>query len=180
MDLKWVVADYIHIEEAKNLAGELEIPFIAAKILVSRGVINSEQANSFLNPTLNMLFDPFIMHGMEKGIDRVIQALKQHEKIMIYGDYDVDGITSASLMFLVLNRLGADVSYYLPNRLSEGYGISEDGLEEAFKRNINLLISVDCGITAIDEVKIAKERGLDCIITDHHEPQTRFSGYAGL
>ena len=81
MDLKWVVADYIHIEEAKNLAGELEIPFIAAKILVSRGVINSEQANSFLNPTLNMLFDPFIMHGMEKGIDRVIQALAANATI---------------------------------------------------------------------------------------------------
>jgi len=170
MDLKWVVADYTHIEEAKALAGEFKIPFIAAKILVSRGIINHEQADRFLNPSLDMLFDPFIMQGMEKGIDRVIQALKQHEKIMIYGDYDVDGITSASLMFLVLNRLGADVSYYLPNRLSEGYGISEDGLEEAFKRNIDLLISVDCGITAVNEVKIAKEKGIDCIITDHHEP----------
>jgi single-stranded-DNA-specific exonuclease len=103
-------------------------------------------------------------------VERVVYALKNNEKVMIYGDYDVDGITSASLMFLVLNRLGANVSYYLPNRLVEGYGISEDGLEEAVKRQINLLISVDCGITAIQEVEIAREKGIDCLITDHHEP----------
>jgi single-stranded-DNA-specific exonuclease len=89
---------------------------------------------------------------------------------MIYGDYDVDGITSASLMFLILNRLGANVSYYLPNRLVEGYGISEDGLQEAENRDIDLLISVDCGITAVEEVNYARRKGLDCIITDHHEP----------
>ncbi|MCP4581689.1 MAG: single-stranded-DNA-specific exonuclease RecJ [candidate division Zixibacteria bacterium] len=170
MDLKWVVASESHVEEAKKLADQFKIPYIAAKILCSRGIITLEQADQFLNPNLKYLFDPFIMNGMNEGVDRVIQALKSNEKIMIYGDYDVDGITSASLMFLVLNRLGANVSYYLPNRLVEGYGISEDGLEEAVKRDIDLLISVDCGITAIEEVEIAREKGIDCLITDHHEP----------
>ena len=170
MDLKWVVADEVHVEEAKRLADQFLIPFIAAKILCSREIITPDQASKFLNPRLQDLFDPFLMHGMKEGVERVIKALMSNERIMIYGDYDVDGITSASLMFLVLNRLGADVSYYLPNRLVEGYGISEDGLEEAVKRQVNLLISVDCGITAIEEVEIARAKGIDCLITDHHEP----------
>jgi len=170
MNLKWVVADESHVEEARRLVDQFNIPYIAAKILCSRGIISLEQADQFLNPSLKNLFDPFIMKGMNEGVDRVIQALKSNEKIMIYGDYDVDGITSASLMFLVLNRLGANVSYYLPNRLVEGYGISADGLEEAAKRDIDLLISVDCGITAIEEVELAREKGIDCLITDHHEP----------
>jgi len=173
MDLKWEVSDETHVKEAKQLADQFKIPLVAARILCSRGITDAERAKRFLNPSLDQLFDPFIMHGMVEGVERVIRALKNHEKIMIYGDYDVDGITSASLMFLVFNRLGADVSYYLPNRLLEGYGISEDGLEEAVKRRIDLLISVDCGITAVEEVKIARERGIDCLITDHHEPGVR-------
>ncbi len=170
MDLQWEVADETHVEEARILADKFSIPYIAAKILCRRGIITPDQADQFLNPNLKNLFDPFLMHGMKEGVDRVVKALKNNERIMIYGDYDVDGITSASLMFLVLNRLGADVSYYLPNRLVEGYGISEDGLEEAVKRNINLLISVDCGITAVAEVEVARGMGIDCLITDHHEP----------
>ncbi len=110
------------------------------------------------------------MSQMDMAVERVIQALKANERIMIYGDYDVDGITGTALMFLILNRLGASVSYYLPNRLIEGYGISEDGLQEAEKRKVNLLVSVDCGITAVDEVVAARRMGIDCIITDHHEP----------
>lgn len=168
--LKWVVEDEVHVEEAKRLARELEIPYVAAKILCARGIISTNDAYRFLNPSLDQLFDPFVLPSMQKGVERVIQALKNNEKMMIYGDYDVDGITGTALMFLVLNRLGGNVSYYLPNRLLEGYGISEDGLEEAFKRDIDLLISVDCGITAVNEVKIAREKGIDCIITDHHEP----------
>jgi len=170
MDLKWVVTDETHVEEAKKLAHDLDISYIAAKILCSRGIISPQQVEQFLNPSLDKLFDPFLIMGMKDGVNRIIKALKENEKIMIYGDYDVDGITGTSLMFLVLNRLGADVSYYLPNRLIEGYGISEDGLEEAEKRNVDLLISVDCGITAVEEVKIAKEKGISVIITDHHEP----------
>ncbi len=168
--MKWVVADDVHVEQARKLARELSIPYVTAKILCARGLCDIDQATKFLNPSLQQLFDPFVLPGMKAGVERVIQALKNNEKMMIYGDYDVDGITGTALMFLVLNRLGGSVSYYLPNRLLEGYGISEDGLEEAVKRDIDLLISVDCGITAVDEVRIATEKGIDCIITDHHEP----------
>ena len=170
MELKWVVQERPERALVRELAGSLNLPEIASSILVSRGMNTPVTANKFLKPSLNDLFDPFVISGMNIAVERVIKSLTRNEKMMIYGDYDVDGITSASLMFLILNRLGADVSYYLPNRLVEGYGISEDGLQEAEKRNINLLISVDCGITAVEEVEIARKKGLDCIITDHHEP----------
>jgi single-stranded-DNA-specific exonuclease len=173
MDLKWVVQPDPDIKVTTKLAQELNIPEIAARILVSRGMLEIPISDKFLNPNLTDLFDPFMMSQMDIAVDRVIQALKANEKIMIYGDYDVDGITGTALMFLILNRLGASVSYYLPNRLIEGYGISEDGLQEAEKRQVNLLVSVDCGITAVDEVAAARKMGIDCIITDHHEPGAR-------
>jgi single-stranded-DNA-specific exonuclease len=170
MELKWVVQPDPDFKILSKLSQELNIPEIAARILASRGVYDSQKAGKFLDPQLSDLFDPFAISNMDKAVDRVIQALKANEKIMIYGDYDVDGITATALMFLILNRLGAIVSYYLPNRLIEGYGISEDGLIEAEKRQANLLISVDCGITAVEEVAAARNKGIDCIITDHHEP----------
>jgi len=170
MELKWVVQPRSDQELVRELSSRLNLPEIAASILVSRGIDTFESAERFLKPSLENLFDPFLISGINNATERVIRSLTRNEKIMIYGDYDVDGITSASLMFLVLNRLGANVSYYLPNRLIEGYGISEDGLLEAENRDIDLLISVDCGITAIEEVDFAQSKGLDCIITDHHEP----------
>jgi single-stranded-DNA-specific exonuclease len=170
MELKWVVHPQPDHEKVRQLSTKLFLPEIAASILVNRGIATPEAAEEFLKPSLNDLFDPFLISGMDAAVERVIRSLTNNERIMIYGDYDVDGITSASLMFLVLNRLGASVSYYLPNRLVEGYGISEDGLLEAENRKIDLLISVDCGITAVQEVEIAQNKGLDCIITDHHEP----------
>lgn len=170
MELKWVVQPDPDLKTVSKLSQELNIPEIAARILASRGFFDSQIASKFLDPQLSDLFDPFAISNMDKAVDRVIQALKANEKIMIYGDYDVDGITGTALMFLILNRLGASVSYYLPNRLIEGYGISEDGLIEAEKRQVNLLISVDCGITAVEEVVAARSKGIDCIITDHHEP----------
>jgi single-stranded-DNA-specific exonuclease len=173
MELKWVVQPEPDYNVVARLGRELNIPEMACRILVSRGVNDSSSAQKFLNSDLCDLFEPFQLSQMDKAVDRVIQALKANEKIMIYGDYDVDGITGTALMFLVLNRLGATVSYYLPNRLVEGYGISEDGLQEAEKRQVTLLISVDCGITAVGEVAAAQKMGIDCIITDHHEPGNR-------
>jgi single-stranded-DNA-specific exonuclease len=170
MELKWVVLPDPDFDTVKKLARELSIPEIAGRIMASHGIHDTATARRFLNPSLSDLFDPFLLGNMDIAVDRVIQALKNNERIMIYGDYDVDGITGTALMFLVLNRLGASVSYYLPNRLIEGYGISDDGLLEAEKRNVNLLLSVDCGITAVDEVTAARKKGIDCIITDHHEP----------
>jgi len=173
MELKWVVQPDPDHRIVNRLANDLNISEIACRILAARGITEGDAAKKFLNPSLSDLFDPFALSRMDEAVDRVIQALKANEKMMIYGDYDVDGITGTALMFLILNRLGANVSYYLPNRLVEGYGISEDGLQEAEKRKINLLISVDCGITAVEEVATARRMGIDCIITDHHEPGDR-------
>ena len=173
MDLKWVVQPEPDSSVSRRLSDDLKIPRIASRILAARGITDSLRAERFIKPSIADLFDPSLLSNMDKAVERVIQALKNNEKIMIYGDYDVDGITSTAVMFLVLNRLGANVTYYLPNRLVEGYGISEDGLKEAKKRDIDLLITVDCGITAVDEFSIAREMGIDCIITDHHEPADR-------
>lgn len=173
MDLKWVIEPRTDQSATRRMAEELSIPRVAAGILASRGLRETAEARKFLNPGLADLFEPFLLSQMDRAVDRVIRALKENQRIMVYGDYDVDGITSTALMFLVLNRLGADVTYYLPNRLIEGYGISEDGLLEAERRRINLLITVDCGITAVDEFSMARRIGIDCIITDHHEPSDR-------
>lgn len=152
------------------LKKELDLPEVAAKILVNRELSDPQMAESFLKPTLSDLLDPFLLKDIDRGVERVIYALKENQKIMIFGDYDVDGITAVSLIFLVLNRLGGDVSYYLPNRMVEGYGLSEEGIVEANKRKAKLLITVDCGVTAKKEVDFANSLGIDCIITDHHEP----------
>ncbi|PJA29158.1 MAG: single-stranded-DNA-specific exonuclease RecJ [candidate division Zixibacteria bacterium CG_4_9_14_3_um_filter_46_8] len=166
----WEIAPKPALEITAKMSAELDMPKVVCNILINRGMSNVIDANRFLFPKMSELCDPYLFEDMDRGVERVIEALRNREKIMIYGDYDVDGITATSLMFLVLNKLGAEVSYYLPNRLSEGYGISEDGLAEAKRRGVSLLISVDCGITAVGEVKIASEMGIDCIITDHHEP----------
>ncbi len=170
MELKWEFPEKIDEKKSKQLSSELGLPPVIGKILINRGYSETEEARNFLNPSLNGLYDPFCLKGMEKGVERIISALKENERIMIFGDYDVDGITSASLMYLVLTKLGALVSYYLPNRLVEGYGLSEEGILEAERRGTKLIISVDCGINAIKEVEFAKKKGMDCIITDHHEP----------
>jgi len=171
MQLKWEFVSEPDHQEIEKIASLLSLPSVIAKILTSRGMDTKEKAEKFLNPSLEDLCDPYLLKDMDKGVDRIIRALKEKEKIMIFGDYDVDGITATALMFLVLNKLGAEVSYYLPNRLIEGYGLSKEGITEAEKRGVKLIVSVDCGITAVSEVKFAKEKGIDTIITDHHEPQ---------
>ena len=170
MELRWEFPQKLDENKCKELSSELGLPPIIGKILINRGYSEPEEARNFLNPSLNDLYDPFCFKDMEKGVEKVISALKENERIMIFGDYDVDGITSASLMYLVLTKLGAQVSYYLPNRLVEGYGLSEEGILEAERRGAKLIISVDCGINAVKEVDFAKKKGIDCIITDHHEP----------
>ncbi len=166
---KWEIDSDPELKITQEIASSLSLPSGIARILVNRGLTTPELAKNFLYPDLSNLFDPLLLNSMDKAVDRIIYALKDNQKIMIFGDYDVDGITATSLIFLVLNRLGANVSYYLPNRLIEGYGLSEEGILEAEKRGVKLLISVDCGVTAVNEVGFANMRGIDCIITDHHE-----------
>ncbi|MCK4403888.1 MAG: single-stranded-DNA-specific exonuclease RecJ [candidate division Zixibacteria bacterium] len=171
MKLKWELKPEPDQRVVNQLSSELSLPPVAARILIARGLGTKSTAEEFLAPSLENLLDPFLLPDMEKGVNRIIRALKEKEKIMIFGDYDVDGITSTSLLFLVLNKLGAEVNYYLPNRLIEGYGLSEEGILEAERRGVGLIISVDCGITAVEEITFAKSKGIDTIITDHHEPK---------
>jgi len=171
MNLKWELLPEPDPLVVNQLASDLNLSPVVTKILVTRGLDTKSKAEDFLAPSLEDLLDPYLLTGMEKGVDRTIQALREKEKIMIFGDYDVDGITATSLLFLVLNKLGADVTYYLPNRLIEGYGLSPEGISEAERRGVSLIISVDCGITAVEEIAFAKTKGIDTVITDHHEPK---------
>lgn len=145
-----------------------KISDIMAKLLISRN-IEFDDIDEFLNGNLEDLKDPYKIKDMDKLVDRIDKAITNKEKICIYGDYDVDGITSITIMYQFLTKLGADVMYYLPDRLLEGYGINNNALDEIKNLGVTLVITVDCGITAIDEVEHAKEIGLDICITDHHE-----------
>jgi single-stranded-DNA-specific exonuclease len=168
--LKWVLAPEPDPEILQDISVKVGIHKSIIKILFNRQIDTPEVIQKFLNPTLNDLGDPFEMFDMDKAVERILNALRENEKIMVYGDYDVDGITASSLLYLVLNKLGAHVIYYLPNRLVEGYGLSVDGIKEASEKGITLIISVDTGVTAVDEVEYARSLGIDCILTDHHEP----------
>jgi len=168
--LKWVLADKIDSERVAKLALETKLPFNIIKILINRRIDTPESVEKFLHPRLSDLKDPFQLTGMQDGINRVVKALFNNEKIVIYGDYDVDGITATSLMYMVLNKLGAQVDFYLPNRLTEGYGLSKESIDEAKSNGVSLLITVDTGMTAVDEINYATTQGIDVIVTDHHEP----------
>ena len=168
--LKWVVADEPDPRLVDELAEATGIPKNVVKILIKRDIATPQEVDRFLNPKLSDLEDPFTLKGMKEGIDRVVKALFENEKITIYGDYDVDGITATALLYMVLNKLGAQVDFYLPNRLTEGYGLSKDGIDESKSNGVSLIITVDTGITAVEEIKYAKSIGIDVIVTDHHEP----------
>ena len=155
----------------QQLAQSLGLTTYLAQLLVNRGVRTIEEAKFFLDGDFNQLEDPFILPGLEKAVNRILRAIEQGEKILIYGDYDVDGITSTALLTDFLNKQGANVRYYIPERLGEGYGLNKEALQWAKSTlNCSLVITVDCGISAIEEVEAARSYGLDIIITDHHEP----------
>ena len=145
---------------------------VAAGLLINRGITTVEAARGFLEPQLRDLHDPYLLNGMEDAIRRIKQALKEGEKILIYGDYDVDGLTAAALLTLVLREMGADVCSHIPHRIKEGYGLNEEAVMSAHRRGVNLIVTVDCGINSIHEVIQASRLGIDTIITDHHELQS--------
>jgi single-stranded-DNA-specific exonuclease len=155
-----------------KLAADLSVPTAAATILVGRGLTSFDQCKAFFRPNADDGFlDPFLFADMDKAVKRITAAISSGEKIMIYGDYDVDGVTASSLLMRVLGRLGANCGYYLPNRLTEGYGVSETGIRHAAEIGAALIVTVDCGVTACDEAELAASLGMDMIITDHHEPK---------
>lgn len=156
-------------EKVEKLSKKAGISKLLAGIFLSRGVEDPDYIKDFLNPSLDKLHDPFELRDMEKAVDRIVKALRQNEKILIYGDYDVDGITSTSILYDFFRRQNADVCYYIPDRLNEGYGISMAAAEKMPEMDVDLVITVDCGITAFEEVKYITDNNIDIIITDHHE-----------
>ena len=157
-------------EEACLLAEELDIPLEIAQILVNRGIRESEAAHAFLYGELGKLHNPYLMKGMEEAVERIRLAILKREKIIIFGDYDVDGVLSVVILRRALERLGADVDYFIPDRLKYGYGIKEEFIDIVRDRKAGLVISVDCGIKAVPFARRAKAEGIDMIITDHHLP----------
>jgi single-stranded-DNA-specific exonuclease len=170
MQPKWELVESRPHEEIERLSRESRIPYTIARILINRGIETPEQVDRFFNPSNTHLHDPFLMRDMEPAVERIVKALGRRERIAIYGDYDVDGITAASMLYLFLKDLGGDVVPYIPDRQNEGYGISETGILELGKGGAGLIVSVDCGITSIAEARIARAHGIDLIISDHHEP----------
>lgn len=164
----WINRD-ININEAKSLAKSAGISIFLAKIFLSRGIKDSDYIKSFLNPELSSLYDPYLLKDMDKAVNRIIQAIELSQKILIFGDYDVDGITSTSILYDFLSSISPNVDYYIPNRINDGYGLSIPTIDRLLARNPELIITVDCGITALDEVKYLSDKNIDIIITDHHE-----------
>lgn len=173
MTNKWIVKE-INNEKVELLKEKFNLSNLVAKILSNRNILGREMQEDdikkFLNPTRDDFYDPFLLPDMEQAVERIEQAIKNNEKILIYGDYDADGITSTTILIKFFKEIGVEVDKYIPNRLEEGYGINNKALEEIKNRGIDLIITVDTGITANDQVKYANELGLDVIITDHHEP----------
>jgi single-stranded-DNA-specific exonuclease len=157
-------------ETVKKLSDELGISPVLAEILVRRRIDTFESARAFFRPTLKDLHDPFLMHGMEQAVDRIVGAVSRKERILVYGDYDVDGTSGTALLWTFLKNLGADVHYHIPDRVKEGYGLSEAGIERAKQLGVGLIVTVDCGITALKQVELARDSGIEVIICDHHEP----------
>lgn len=170
MDLKWIIANEYSNEEVTAFSESLHVSPVIAKILLRRGVCTLEGAQKFFRPTLQYLYDPFLMKDMSLAVERLRRAVLSDEKILIYGDYDVDGITAVSFLYLILKELGADVSYYIPDRQLEGYGLSNTGIQEALRRQTKLIVTVDCGITGHAEIDSARSQGIEVIVSDHHEP----------
>ena len=162
-----------YYEQNKELVEQIvekhHISKILAKILINRNIIEDKQIEVFLNPTRKDFYNPFCMKDMEKAVNRIIEAIQNKEKTIIYGDYDVDGITSITVLKKFLNERGLDVDYYIPNRLEEGYGLNNSAIQKIAKEGYKLMITVDCGISGIQEINLANSLGIETIITDHHE-----------
>ncbi|HEY6011695.1 MAG TPA: DHH family phosphoesterase, partial [Nitrospirota bacterium] len=166
--MKWVLADSDE-GAAAALADTAGLHPLIARLMVNRGIVDPSVARSFLSCDLSALSGPGVFSHMEKAADRVRSAIARREKIVIYGDYDVDGVTGTSLLYLALKRKDAVVESYIPDRMTEGYGLNTAALESIKAAGAGLVISVDCGITAVREAEHARSIGLDLIITDHHE-----------
>ena len=175
MNYNWNIRRLTAVEEdtKQQLERELNISPAAARMLVVRGIQTAEEARAFVRPSLDKLHDPFIMKDMDKAVERLHQAIVQREKILIYGDYDVDGTTAVAVMYRFLSGIEnreTEIDYYIPDRYTEGYGVSTKGIDYAVQQGCKLIITLDCGIKAVDKIAYAVEKGIDVIVCDHHTP----------
>jgi single-stranded-DNA-specific exonuclease len=170
MDKCWVLKSPGDPEKSKELSKALGVDQSLANLLVQRGVTTFDEAKTFFRPTLEDLFDPFLMKDMDKAIARISGAIQNREKILVYGDYDVDGTSAVALVYTFLQSFHPEIDYYIPDRYTEGYGISLKGIDFAAETNVKLIIALDCGIKANEKVAYASAKGIDFIICDHHRP----------
>ncbi|MGM0545662.1 MAG: single-stranded-DNA-specific exonuclease RecJ [Bacteroidota bacterium] len=168
MSFRWVFATPDNEEAVSDLQEQLGVPQKIARLLALRGIDTYDKAEAFFRSDLSQIHDPFLMKDMDKATARLAGAIRNRERILIYGDYDVDGTTSTAILYIFLKEFGVDVDFYIPHRFKEGYGINQEGIQYAIDTEADLIVSVDCGITAIEETKQAKEHGIDVIICDHH------------
>lgn len=169
MRKKW---KYKELDEEKidEIVKKFDVPELLATVLVNRGIVDDEEIRVFLNPTRSDFHDPYLMPDMEIAVERIIKAIDNQEKVIIYGDYDVDGITSITVLKKFLKTCGLEADYYIPNRLSEGYGLNRAAIDYIKEKEYTLIITVDCGISGIEEIEYANSLGIETIVTDHHEP----------
>ena len=170
MQKSWKLKKPADNNDLKHLSAALNIDIAIANLLIQRGIRTFAEARTFFRPKLSDLHDPFLMKNMDKAVARIKSAIEKNEKVMIYGDYDVDGTTSVALMYSFLRTRLTNIDYYIPDRYMEGYGISGISIEYAAENNFSLVIVLDCGIKATDKIAYAKELGIDFIICDHHNP----------
>lgn len=170
MEKLWNLKKQGDQNEVKHLSAALNVNMVIARLLVQRGITTFDEAKSFFRPRLSDLHDPFLMKNMDKAVERLELAIANKEKVIIYGDYDVDGTTSVALMYLFLKPRIEEIEYYIPDRYSEGYGISPKSIDYAIDNGFSLIVALDCGIKAVEKIADAKARGLDYIICDHHNP----------
>ncbi len=167
---RWIIREDYDLETVEKLAASLGVDKIIATLLVERGVTTFEAARRFFRPGLDQIHDPFLMKGMKEAIERINEAIRQQERIMVYGDYDVDGTSAVALVYSYLRELDRNIDFYIPDREREGYGISYQGIDYARETGVKLIIALDCGIKAMEQVDYAAQYGIDFIIGDHHLP----------
>lgn len=168
--MRWTLKPNPEKSRVQQLAVALGVDLPIARLLVQRGIENLDQAKDFFRPQLRDLHDPFLMKDMDKAVARIQRALSNKERILVYGDYDVDGTTSVALLASYLEGKTSEITTYIPDRFTEGYGVSQQGIDYAFDNDLSLIIALDCGVKAIEKVQYAKDKGIDFIICDHHRP----------
>jgi single-stranded-DNA-specific exonuclease len=170
MEKRWVIKERGDSALIRKLSGEMDVSESLANLMVQRNITSKQEAEAFFKPDLSYLHDPFMMKDMNNAVDRLSTAIKKNEKILVYGDYDVDGTTAVALVYSFLRQHSPNVDYYIPDRYKEGYGVSFQGIDFAAENNCRLLITLDCGIKAVEKIKYARTKGIDVIVCDHHYP----------